>query len=253
MNKIPLVSIITPCYNAASVISQTIDSVLNQSYTNWELLICDDCSTDGTRAIIDEYVVKDDRIHIYSTPHNTGHPIMPRNISLANAKGDIIAFLDADDVWLPDMLKTNVEFMVSNGYDIVFSEYEKMAWNGTRNDRVVRYKSQVAYRDMLRICSVPACITTIATKDVIGETKFRDVPIEDYAFWLEIFRKGYRAYNTHTVQGLYRQSPKTRSGNKFSQFVKHWYILRNVEGVSLIPALYYQMYYSVVGLIKYLR
>ena len=249
----PLVSIITPCYNAESVIDQTIKSVLNQSYTNWELLICDDCSTDTTCDIINGYIAKDNRIHLYSTPHNTGHPIMPRNISLANAKGDIIAFLDADDIWLPGMLKTNVEFMVSNGYDIVFSEYEKIDWDGTRSNRVIHYKSQATYRDMLRVCSVPACITTIATRRAIGETKFLDVPIEDYAFWLEIFRKGYVAHNTHTVQGLYRQSPKTRSGNKLSQFIKHWYILRNVEKISLLSACYYQMYYAFIGLVKYLK
>lgn len=249
----PLVSIITPCYNAASVISQTIESVLNQSYTNWELLICDDCSTDNTCDIINEYMSKDSRIHLYSTPHNTGHPIMPRNISLANANGNVIAFLDADDIWLPDMLKTNVEFLTSNGYDIVFSEYEKFDWDGTRNNRVIHYRSEVTYRDMLRICSVPACITTIATKEAVGSTKFLDVPIEDYAFWLEIFRKGYVAHNTHTVQGLYRQSPKTRSGNKLSQFFKHWYILRRVEKINLVSACYYQMYYAFAGLIRYLK
>ena len=178
---------------------------------------------------------------------------MPRNISLANANGDIIAFLDADDIWLPDMLKTNVEFLTSNGYDIVFSEYEKIDWDGTRNNRIVHYKSQAEYKDMLRVCSVPACITTIAKRSVIGDTRFRDVPIEDYAFWLEVFRKGYKAYNTHTVQGLYRQSPKTRSSNKLSQFIKHWYTLRKVENVGFFPACYYQVYYSFVALKKYLK
>lgn len=249
----PLVSIITPSYNAASVIRQTIESVLNQSYANWELLICDDCSTDDSCAIINEYVEKDDRIHLYSTPYNTGHPIMPRNISLENAKGDVIAFLDADDIWLPDMLKTNVEFMVANNHKIVFSEFEKVDWQGNRNNRVVHYKSTVAYKDMLRVCSVPACITTIATREAVGDVRFRDVPIEDYAFWLEVFRTGYIAYNTHTVQGLYRQAPNSRSSNKILQFFRHWYILRRVEKVRFIPACYYQLYYSFAVLKKFLK
>ena len=178
---------------------------------------------------------------------------MPRNISLENANGDIVAFLDADDIWLPDMLEVNVSFMIANDHDIVFSEYEKIDWYGNRNNRVVHYKSRVSYRDMLRVCSVPACITTIAKKSIIGETRFRNVPIEDYVFWLEIFRKGHIAYNTHTVQGLYRQSPQSRSGNKLSQFFKHWRILREVENVGFIPACYYQMYYSFVALKKYLK
>lgn len=248
-----LVSIITPCYNAGTVIAETIESVLAQTYSNWELLICDDCSTDNSVEIIKSYCRKDSRIKLYSTPKNTGHPIEPRNICLSHAKGDIIAFLDADDLWMPEMLETSVFFMVRNNYDIVYSDYEKMTWDGKRSNRIVHYKKNATYNDMLKICSVPACITTIIRKEALGDIRFRNLPIEDYAFWLEVFRNGYVAYNTNTVQGVYRQTKNSRSSDKLSMIKKHWYILRRFEKVKLLPSIYYMCVYAVVGFMKYIK
>lgn len=248
----PLVSVITPCYNAASVISETIESVLAQTYQNWELLICDDCSTDNSEQIINAYCSQDSRIKLYKTQKNTGHPIEPRNISLSHAKGDIIAFLDADDLWMPEMLETSVSFMTERNYDIVYSDYEKITWDGKRSNRIVHYKKKATYNDMLKICSVPACITTIIRKEVLGHIRFRNLPIEDYAFWLEVFRNGYTAYNTNTVQGLYRQSKNSRSSDKLSMIKKHWYILRKFEKVNFFSACYYMFIYGLIGLKKYM-
>lgn len=253
MNPNNKVSIITPCYNAAAVIAETIESVLAQTYQNWELLICDDCSTDNSVDVIKTYCEKDSRIKLFSTSQNTGHPIEPRNISLSNALGDVIAFLDADDLWLPTMLAESVVFMMSNNYDIVYSNYEKISWEGKRSNRIIKYKQTATYNDMLKICSVPACITTIIKRESLGDIKFRNVPIEDYTFWLEVFRKGYTAYNTNTVQGLYRQSKNSRSGDKIDMISKHWYILRHVEKVGFLSSLYFMMYYGIIGLKKYLK
>lgn len=251
--KKPMVSIIMPCYNAGAVVAETIKSVLAQTYYNWELLICDDCSTDNSVEIIKEYCEKDSRIKLYSTSKNSGHPIEPRNICLSYAKGDIIAFLDADDLWLPKMLETSVSFMNEKNYDIVYSDYEKITWDGKRSNRIVHYKKNATYNDMLKICSVPACITTIIRKESLGDIRFRNLPIEDYAFWLEIFRNGYIAYNTNTVQGLYRQSKNSRSSDKLSMIKKHWLILRNFEKINLFSACYYMLIYGLIGLKKYLK
>lgn len=106
---------------------------------------------------------------------------------------------------------------------------------------------------MLKICSVPACITTIIRKESLGDIRFRNLPIEDYAFWLEIFRNGYIAYNTNTVQGLYRQSKNSRSSDKLSMIKKHWLILRNFEKINLFSACYYMLIYGLIGLKKYLK
>lgn len=242
-----------PCYNAGTVIAETIESVIAQTYPDWELLICDDCSTDNSKDVIKSYVEKDSRIRLFSTSHNTGNPAAPRNISMDNAQGFCLAFLDADDIWLPEMLEKSVSFMTAHNYDIVYSDYEKISWDGERSNRVVHYKKQADYNDMLKICSVPACITTIVRKDIVGDTRFRNVQIEDYAFWLEIFRKGYVAYNTGTTQGLYRQTKNSRSANKISMISKHWSILRDFEKIGWLKSVYYMITYGVIGLKKYFK
>ena len=100
----PQISVITPCYNAESTIRETIDSVLRQTFKDWELLIIDDCSTDNSAEIIREYSSRDSRIKYFKTEEKSGSPSTPRNIGIDNASGEYIAFLDADDVWLPDKL-----------------------------------------------------------------------------------------------------------------------------------------------------
>ena len=145
----PLVSIITPCYNAAATIRQTIESVLAQTYRNWEMLIVDNCSMDGSVSIIKEYARRDRRIRYLKTDRNSGSSAMPRNVGLDHASGDLVAMLDADDMWLPDKLTDQVVFMEKHHYDFVYSDYEKMASDGTRNGRVIRGRTVSTYRKTL--------------------------------------------------------------------------------------------------------
>ena len=185
----PLISIITPCYNAAPFIAQTIESVLAQTYPHWEML----------------------------TDHSSGSPSLPRNIGLEQAQGEYIAFLDSDDAWFPSKLEEQVIFMESGPYDFVYSDYEKMAWNGKRNLRLIQVRRISSFWDMLESNEIP-CLTVLLRKDLIGEARFKSIPKEDYAFWLEILRKGYKAYNTGKVHALYREAKNSRSGNKFEMF-----------------------------------
>ena len=128
-----------------------------------------------------------------------------------------------------------------------------MDWQGNRSNRVFHRKKVVRYQDMLKVCAIPACITSIVKKEAVDDIRFRDEPMEDYVFWLEVFRKGYVAYNTNTVQGLYRLTPNSRSSHKLLQFIRHWHILRDVEKVNFFRACYYQVYYAIVSFIKYLK
>ena len=121
MDTNPLVSVITPCYNAESFIAETIKSVINQTYTNWEMLICDDCSTDNSAKIIKSFCQRDDRIKYLKTDCNTGGPSIPRNVAISNSKGDYLAFLDADDIWLPTKLAVQMNFVCIQKADIVYS------------------------------------------------------------------------------------------------------------------------------------
>ena len=248
-----LVSIITPCYNAELCIEETIQSVLSQTYLNWELLICDDCSTDQTVEIILQYCQRDSRIKLFKTNQNTGSPSQPRNIALDAAHGDYLAFLDADDVWYPRKLEEQLDFMIGRNVDFVYSNYEKMNYVGQRRNRMVYVRSKSTYWDMLESDSIP-CLTALIKKEYIGNVRFRLLPKEDYEFWLEIMRvKSLVAYNTNQVHAIYRESKNSRSGNKFAMIRKQWYILRQIEHVKRIPASYFMVIYLVKGFLKYIK
>ena len=141
-----LVSVITPCYNAESFIAETIESVINQTYTNWEMLICDDCSTDNSAKIIKAFCQRDVRIKYLKTQKASGSPALPRNIAINCARGRYLAFLDSDDIWLPLKLEEQLRLIREKECPLVYSNYEKMDELGERSDRVVYAPRQVALR-----------------------------------------------------------------------------------------------------------
>ena len=253
MKNYGLISIITPAYNAAPFIGQTINSVLRQTYPHWELLICDDCSTDDTVKIIKQFNATDNRIRLLSTPKNTGSPSIPRNIALNEAKGKYIAFLDADDSWFPEKLEEQLAFMENNHYDFVYSNYEKMDFQGKRKDRYVCTKSASTFWDILESNGIP-CLTVLLRRETIEGIRFKQFAKEDYVFWLEILRtKGIVAYNTNKVHALYREAKNSRSGNKVKMIKQQWYILRGVEKVKRVPAIYFMSIFIIKGFLKYLK
>ncbi|EEY84553.1 glycosyltransferase family 2 protein [Parabacteroides distasonis] len=247
-----LISIITPCYNAVPFIAQTIESVLAQTYPYWEMLIVDDCSTDRSAEIIQTYVKRDSRIKYFKTDHPSGSPSLPRNIGLKQAQGEYVAFLDSDDAWLPVKLEEQISYMETGCCGFVYSDYEKMAWDGKRNQRFIRARRISSFWDTLESNEIP-CLTVLLRKDLIGQTCFKPIPKEDYVFWLEILRKGHKAYNTGKVHALYREAKNSRSGNKFEMFKKQWYVLRKVEEVKRIPAVYFMLIFACKGFCKYLK
>ena len=141
---LPLVSIIAPCYNAASFISQAIESVLAQLFGNWEMLIVDDCSSDDSLVIIQKYAEQDSRIRYLKTDEPSGSPTLPRNKGIKEAKGRYIAFLDSDDMWLPNKLSDQLKVFEKSEVAIVFSNYHSVSsnklkamrwqWNILRNE-----------------------------------------------------------------------------------------------------------------------
>ena len=247
-----MISVITPCYNAQIYIAQAIESVLSQTYPYWELLIVDDCSTDGSAEIILSYVKRDSRIKYFKTDYPSGSPALPRNIGIENAKGEYVAFLDSDDLWLPDKLGEQISFLERNRYDFVYSDYEKMSWDGVRSKRIIRASKISTYKNTLRSCDIP-CLTVLLRKDIIQNIRFKDVCKEDYLFWLEILKAGYMAYNTGIVHALYREANESRSGNKFRMAREQWRILRRIENVDFFSALYCILFYSVKGFMKYIK
>ena len=246
----PLVSVIVPCFNAEKYIDQTIQSVIAQSYVNWELILVDDCSTDQTLKKIQKYSEEDNRIRVFTTDFQSGSPSNPRNIGLSVAKGELVAFLDADDIWLTNKLQEQVLFLQTNGYEFIYSDYEKIAENGERKNRVLRMKTSVSYSIMLGCCEIP-CLTVLLKRNLLNHRLFKEIGKEDYLLWLEILRSGVSAYNTCKVHALYRERSSSRSANKFLMLYQQWVILRDFEKIPILKSLYFFIIYSIKGLKKF--
>lgn len=247
-----LVSIITPCYNAETTIAKTIESVLSQTYESWEMLVIDDCSNDNSEAIIKNFAGNDNRIKYLKTDKPSGSPSIPRNIGIDLAKGKYIAFLDADDIWLPDKLTEQLFFAELKNATFIYSDYEKITYDGVRSNRTIKMRATSTYWDTLQSCSIP-CLTVLLKKDIIGTVRFKSIVKEDYAFWLEILKTGTIAYNTKKVHALYRESKYSRSSNKFSMFKNQWLIIHGIERINILFAIYCMIIFSIKGFLKYLK
>lgn len=183
-----LVSVITPTWNCAAFISGTIKSVLSQTYTNWELIISDDCSTDGTYKVIEPYMKSDSRIKYICNEKKSGAAIT-RNNALRVASGKWIAFLDSDDLWLPEKLEKQVVFMVENNYAFTYHEYTEMSEDGRDLGIYVSGKKCVSKFDMYACCW-PGCLSVMYDAEKIDLIQINDIKKNnDTAMWLKVVKK----------------------------------------------------------------
>jgi len=247
-----MVSIITPCYNASQYISYTIDSVLKQTYPNWELIIVDDCSTDNSSDIIKQFISGDTRIKYFKTDNPSGSPVLPRNIGIEKATGRYIAFLDSDDIWLPTKLEEQLKLFKDDKTAVAFSNYEKMNEAGDRNQRIIIAPKETNYHNLLK-GNVIGNLTGIYDTEKVGKVYCQDIRHEDYVLWLSILKKGYLAKNTNTVTALYRVRENSVSSNKLKILSWQWNILRNVEKISLPKAIYYYTNYAIKAFLKTIK
>lgn len=247
-----MVSIITPCYNASQYISYTIDSVLKQTYPNWELIIVDDCSTDNSSDIIKQFISGDTRIKYFKTDNPSGSPVLPRNIGIEKATGRYIAFLDSDDIWLPTKLEEQLKLFKDDKTAVAFSNYEKMNEAGDRNQRIIIAPKETNYHNLLK-GNVIGNLTGIYDTEKVGKVYCQDIRHEDYVLWLSILKKGYIAKNTNTVTALYRVRENSVSSNKLRILSWQWNILRNVEKISLPKAIYYYINYAIRAFLKAIK
>ena len=245
-----LVSIITPCYNSISFIAQAIESVLSQTYHHWEMIVVDDCSTDGSLDIINNYAKSDSRIKIYKTEQPSGSPVLPRNIAIKNAIGKYIAFLDSDDIWLPTKLEEQIQIFKTNPDTVVvFSYYEKISEEGKRSNRIVKSPKSVTYNKLL--CgNVIGCLTGIYDTSIVGKVYMKNIGHEDYAMWLNILKHQGIALNTNNVQALYRVRESSVSSNKFTAFRWTWNIYMNIEQLGYFKSFYCFMLYAIKAVMK---
>lgn len=250
----PQVSVIMPAHNAAKTIGESIESVLSQTFTDWELLVINDSSTDETEQIVSEYSQKDSRIKLLHTDKSVGKPFYPRNIGIKAAEGRFIAFLDSDDVWLATKLEKQIPLFVDEKVAIVFSYYEKFASNKAEynKNRVIKSPASVSYKSALYGNPI-GNLTGMYDTQKVGKIFYEDAGHEDYILWLTILKKGFVAKNTNTVEARYRVAEKSVSSNKGKAASWTWNIYRKILGFNIIKAAFCYSIYMVKGVLKYLK
>lgn len=247
-NKMPLVSIITPSYNSEDFISQTINSIINQTYINWELLITDDCSTDETVAVITKYIFLDKRIKLYKLKNNLGSATA-RNNSINNSSGEYIAFCDSDDLWYPNKLETQLQIMTNKNLAFCFTGYEIIDYKGMSLNITVdsTQSGSFSYSDMLKKKATIGCCTVMLHKmSFSGLLEMPNIRTgQDYAFWLKLLKhSNHFAYVLPKILSKYRITPNSISSNKFKKAKRQFYIYVAIEKVNFVMALYYFCFYA---------
>lgn len=248
MKQEGLVSIITPSYNTGKYILETITSVKNQTYKNWEMIIVDDCSSDNTKSILDK--LEDCRIRVYYNSENKGAAYC-RNKALKLAKGQWIAFLDSDDLWYPDKLEKQLEFMKGNNYYFSYTKYCEIDQAGNELGKIVSGPKKITKHGMYNYCW-PGCLTVMYETDKIGLIQIDNIKKNnDYAMWLKISNKT-NCYLLDQVCAKYRKGRTNSISNQsVIKLIKWHYILFNeVEHFNKIQSLYYTIMNLFYGIIK---
>jgi len=246
-----LVSIVMPAYNASKTVANSVMSVQEQSYKNWELLIVDDCSTDDTVFIVRGFSKNDARIKLISLTENSGGPAYPRNVAIKQATGEFIAFLDADDEWLPEKLEKQIAFMRRFNLAISCTGYYVVSFAGA-NVGSFSPPQMCSYRDLLAANSV-GCLTAMYDVRILGKRYFPICGHEDYALWLKILRNGYTVYGLQESLSRYRLTLGSVSSSKLKVMKYFWNIYKNQEGFSTFLAIFYCVRYVWGARNKYSR
>ncbi|MBY8082152.1 glycosyltransferase [Vibrio fluvialis] len=234
-----LLSIITPSYNSSDLIVETYGAINAQSLSNFEWLITDDCSSDITFYLLKNLACNDERIKIFRNRVNSGAAVS-RNNSISNASGDFVAFIDSDDLWLPDKLEKQVRFMEENNIDFSFTAYELIDEQGNPTGQKVdtHLTGPVSYEDMLRKKATLGCSTVM-----LRRSAFEDISMplirtgQDYGLWLKLLKTGVKAYPMPEVLTQYRILPNSISRNKVKKAKRQWQIYREIEKLPLLKSI----------------
>lgn len=246
-----LVSIIMPSYNTAKFISETIESVLAQTYPNWELIIVDDCSTDDTDAVVCPYLV-DDRIRYIKNEKNSGAAVS-RNRALREAKGKWVAFLDSDDLWVPEKLEKQISFMKKNDYHFSYTNYIEIDETTNPNGRSVTGPKKVTRHGMYNYCWM-GCLTVMYDAETIGLIQIADIKKNnDYAMWLKACKKA-DCYLLDEVLAKYRKRSGSISNHGYTKLIKwHYKLYREAEKRSSLVSVALTLRNLFWGVLKKIR
>jgi glycosyltransferase involved in cell wall biosynthesis len=236
-----LVSVITASYNTAPFISQTIESVLHQSYQNWEMIIVDDRSSDNSTEVIRHFADADPRITLIVLEQNGG-PAIARNKAIETARGRYLAFLDSDDLWHAHKLKTQIAFMQKNNYAFTYSYYDMIDEEGHSLHKSRIVPDKLSYRDMLKTNYI-GCLSAIYDTKMLGKIT---MPLirkrQDYGLWLRILKKVDFAYGYPEVLATYRVRSHSVSSNKINLLKYNYTLFKEHEQLSTLQSIYYLLW-----------
>ena len=246
----PTVSVVMPAYNVEKYITDAIDSVIAQSFGDWELIIIDDCSSDGTADIIRAKLDQDARIFAVFSEENHGVAYC-RNLALDMCRGKYIALLDADDLWHPDKLKKQLELAEETGADIIYCSYSMIDEHGEKCHPDFIVEEETNYRKML-IKSVLSCSTVLLRHDRIANERFDGSTYhEDYLYWISLLKSGCIARGCREPLADYRIVNGSRSNNKLRSAKKRWDIYRKSLKLPFAESCILFVAYAAAGLKKY--
>lgn len=248
-----LVSIITPLYNGEKYVSQTIESVLAQTYPHWEMIIVNDGSKDNSEKIVEEYVKKDDRIKLFSQPN--GGSASARNNGIRRAEGRYIALLDADDLWDADFLESQLNLLTENNAVVVCASYRLIDENNNEISRPHYVKPIITIPDMQKKNQI-GCLTGVYDTEKYGKIYLKEELKsirDDYAFWLDIVYLEGICYGNQKVIASYRVFSNSTTGNK-KKLIKHQFLFYyEYQKLGLLKSISYTIYWGITGLKKFHR
>jgi len=248
-----LISIITPMYNGAKYIKETLNSVLAQTYKTWEMIVVNDGSVDEGPDIVSEYILKDKRIHLI-TQKNAGSS-SARNNGLRHAAGRYICFLDADDIWHPTFLEKQLRFISRMEAKIAFTSYYRINAQGKEIFKPFIVPEKVDYRKLLHSCYI-SCSTSMLDKKKTGEVFFDErmgCIGDDFAFWLSILKLGGYACGNKEILVSYRIHTSGITKNKRKVIIPHFKVLYNIEKLGLFLSLYYMIIWGYISITKWMK
>lgn len=242
----PTVSIVTPAYNAETVIGRCYSSIAAQTLTDWEWLVVDDGSTDQTTDVVAAIMEADPRIHLMSLDANQGAAVA-RNRAIDAARGRFVAFLDADDYWCPEKLELQVNFMIQSGEVFSYSSYSVESASGIR---VATYipPARTTYQELLKT-NVIGCLTAMYDRAFFG---YVQMPLlrkrQDYGLWLELLKKADHAAAIPEVLAVYCKQKNSVSSNKLTAIPYTWAVYRDVAQLNVFASIYYLAHQLASGL-----
>lgn len=248
--NLPLVSVVMPLYNAEKFVKKAIDSVLNQTYKNFELIIVDDCSSDGSLEIVKKLANNNEEIKIISNKENSGVS-KTRNKGILEANGEYIALLDSDDIWTEEKLEKQVALLLNNEAQIVYCSYGFINENDQPIKKPFIVPEKTNFHKMLTK-SVISCSTALIKTDLLKNNLFDEKYYhEDYVLWMTLLSDGAKAIGSKEVLAHYRQVSNSRSSDKKNSALHRWKIYREVLNLSLIKSTMCFIGYIFFGMVKY--